>query len=133
MISYTTDLLNPATGPSPSLTWQKQPCSWDPLTLPPPVVQAGDPAGGGEGGLPPLCPVQGLTDLGADGGVVRGVGRSFAPSDFPATHREEQAENLPAIAEGVDEEVDAAVDGEEEMTDNKELSTHGDMLLDIQR
>ena len=39
--------------------------------------------------------------------------------DFAATQAEEDPDNLPAVAEIVDKKVDAAVDGEEEVTNQE--------------
>ena len=39
--------------------------------------------------------------------------------DFAATQAEEDSDNLPAVAEIVDKKVDAAVDGEEEVTNQE--------------
>ena len=39
--------------------------------------------------------------------------------DFTAAQAEEDSDNLPAVAEIVDKKVDAAVDGEEEVTNQE--------------
>ena len=49
----------------------------------------------------------------------------------PTTHAEKYPEDLSAIAEGVDQEVDAAVDGEEEVTNEEQLGADGNFLTDI--
>ena len=41
--------------------------------------------------------------------------------DFAATQAEEDPDNLPAVAEIVDKKVDAAVDGDEEVTNQEQL------------
>ena len=40
---------------------------------------------------------------------------------FVPAHSKEDPKNLPAVAKRVDKKIDAAVDGEEEMTNQKQL------------
>ena len=43
---------------------------------------------------------------------------------FLSEHLQEYLDNLPAVTKRIDEKVDAAVDGKEEVADQDQLSTH---------
>ena len=89
------------------------------------MLQAGGPAGHHQGGLSPLCPgvrEHSFADLSAQGWRIREC-RSWIILHFPSTKVEEDSGDFPAVAETVDEKVDAAVNGEEEVADQEQLST----------
>ena len=71
-----------------------------------------------------------FTDLSAQGWRI-GEWRSWIVPHFPSAQVEEDPGNLPAVADTVDEKVDTAVDGEEEVADKEQLSTHRDQLWEF--
>ena len=72
-----------------------------------------------------LCPVNHLANLSAKCWVVR-----RRPPSQP-THTKQETENLSTVSECVDEEVDATIDGKEEMTNEKKLGTDRNKLKKV--